>query len=125
ADLCRAEESGDRNGGDGQCQRDDEEPDRPERKGGEHQRRVLRWCSHCSTSVLVLGELPRCSLRGPLSVSERFRRTRITQGTTPLGRFPVGTIGADSDCRWPATREVNSGSTSTLPYSRRLYYSSS
>src|SRR5579875_886175 len=49
----------------GQGKGDDEQPNRPERNGRKHQRRVLRWRSHSCTSVLARGSclVDRCVAR--------------------------------------------------------------
>jgi len=81
--LGRAPVAADCDRDDGERKRGNEQPNRPESNGGKHQRRVLRWCSHCSTSVLVTGSclVARC-------VARRAYRSAFTALASPKGQLP-------------------------------------
>src|SRR5580693_3160944 len=98
-------------GGHGYCHRsdgnaDDEEADGAESNRGKHQRRVLRWCRHWSTSSRVDGAgTPRPTDRWPAErIAVLLQETR--KGSLPLSvvirhvRIRVRRAG------WPATHRV-------------------
>src|SRR5262249_7035467 len=102
ADHDVAEKSGHQDGDRAQRGTDDKQANGAKGNRRKHQRRVVRWCRHWSTSILanekqVAWELPERFVRGSPSVSEGEHRAGITQGAAPFVGRKSAPIGRVSD----------------------------